>query len=80
MKPVAGRKLIKEFLMTLSALGDDNQVCLRPAACDGESLCRAARTLFPKYAWVPVHRGSANNLLKIRSNRKSVHRRRIPHP
>jgi integrase len=35
MKPVAGRKLIKEFLTTLSALADDNQVCLRPTTVRG---------------------------------------------
>lgn len=29
MKPFEGRKRIKEFLMTLSAVDDNNQVCLR---------------------------------------------------
>ncbi|HUS13088.1 MAG TPA: hypothetical protein VMZ30_21635, partial [Pyrinomonadaceae bacterium] len=29
MKPFEGRKRIKEFLLTLSALDDDNKVCLR---------------------------------------------------
>jgi integrase len=29
MKPFEGRKRIKEFLLTLSAVGDDNKVCLR---------------------------------------------------
>jgi len=30
MKPFEGRKRIKEFLLTLSAVDDDNKVCLRP--------------------------------------------------
>jgi integrase len=31
MKPIEGRMLIKEFLMTLSTVDDDNQPCVRPA-------------------------------------------------